>query len=151
MENKTNAFDWFSKNYLKVNPDKSNLLLTFTEKNFYENWKLNLKSSTSKKLLGAIIDSKLNFTEHVPELYKKAGQKLHVLHEFPVASTQIRLIMNAFFLSQVGYYLLVWKFHNRSLKNRVNRLQQRALRVVYKGTNSSIVELPEKENTFTIH
>ena len=29
MENKTsNVFDWFSKNYLKANPGKSNLLLT---------------------------------------------------------------------------------------------------------------------------
>ena len=29
LENKTsNVFDWFSKNYLKANPDKSNLLLT---------------------------------------------------------------------------------------------------------------------------
>ena len=38
MESKTsNVFDWFSKNYLKANPDKSNLLLTFTEKNFYKN------------------------------------------------------------------------------------------------------------------
>ena len=38
MENKTsNAFDWFSKNYLKANPDNCNLLLTSTVKNFYEN------------------------------------------------------------------------------------------------------------------
>ena len=38
MENKTfNVFDWFLKNYLKENPDKLNLLLTFTEKNFYGN------------------------------------------------------------------------------------------------------------------
>ena len=34
MENETsNVFDWFSKNFLKVNPDKSNLLLTSTGKN----------------------------------------------------------------------------------------------------------------------
>ena len=34
MENKrSNVFDWFSKNYLNVNPDKSNFLLTSTEKN----------------------------------------------------------------------------------------------------------------------
>ena len=38
MENKSsNVFDWFSKNYLKANADKSNFLLTSSEKNFYEN------------------------------------------------------------------------------------------------------------------
>ena len=38
MENKTfNVFDRLSKNYLKANPGKPNLLLTSTEKNFYEN------------------------------------------------------------------------------------------------------------------
>ena len=58
--------------------------------------------------------------------------------------------MNAFFLSQFGYCLLVCKFHNRSLNNRINRLQERALRLVCKGTNSSIVELLGKK-TFTIH
>ena len=73
------------------------------------------------------------------------------LHEFPVTSAQIRLIMNAFFLSKFGYYLLVCKFQSRSLNNRINRLQDRTLRLVYKGTSSSIIELLKKENTFTIH
>ena len=68
MENKTfNVFDRWSKNYLKANPGKPNLLLTSTEKNFYENWRLCLKSRAFKKLLGAIIDIELNFIEHVPE------------------------------------------------------------------------------------
>ena len=81
---------------------------------------------------------------------KKQVKNSMLLHGFPVTSTQIRLIMNAFFSSQFGYCLLVWIFHNRSLNNRINRLQERALRLKYKGTNSSIVELLEKENTFTI-
>ena len=68
MENKTyNVFDWFSKNYLKANSGKSNLLFTSTEKNFYENWRLYLRKSTFKKLLGVIIGIELNFVEHVPE------------------------------------------------------------------------------------
>ena len=56
-----------------------------------------------------------------------------------------------FFLTKFGYYLLVCKFHSRSLNNQINRLQGRTLRSVYKGTSSSIVGLLEKENTFTIH
>ena len=74
-----------------------------------------------------------------------------LLHEFPVTSTQIRIFMNAFFLSQFRYCRLVCKFHNRSLNNRINRLQEGSLRLVNKGTNFSIVELLEKENGFTIY
>ena len=59
--------------------------------------------------------------------------------------------MNASFSLQFGYCLLVRNFHNRSLNDRIKRLQERALCLVYKGTTSSIVELLEKENTFTIN
>ena len=59
--------------------------------------------------------------------------------------------MNASFTLQFGYCLLVRNFHNRSLNDRIKRLQEEALCLVYKGTNSSIVELLEKENTFTIN
>ena len=82
---------------------------------------------------------------------KKQVKNSMLLHEFPVTSTQIRLIMTAFSLQKFGCYLLVCKFHSRSLNNRINRLQERASNFVYKGTNSSIVELLEKENTFIIH
>ena len=82
---------------------------------------------------------------------KKQIKNFILLQEFPGTSTQIRLIMNVLFSSQFGYCLLYWMFHNRSLHNRINRLQERALSLMYKGTTDSVVELLEKENTFTIH
>lgn len=42
-------------------------------------------------------------------------------------------------------------FHNRTLNNRINKLQERPLRSVYEVITSSFDELLEKENTFTIH
>ena len=56
-----------------------------------------IKSSTSHKPLGVIIDNKLNFAEHVSKLCKKASQKLMLLQEFQVT--------NAFFSSQFAYCL----------------------------------------------
>ena len=38
-----------------------------------------IKSSSSKKLLGVIIDNKLTFNEHVSKLWKKTSNKLHAL------------------------------------------------------------------------
>ena len=42
-------------------------------------------------------------------------------------------------------------FHNRTLNNRISKLQERPLRSVYEVITSSFDELLEKENTFTIH
>ena len=42
-----------------------------------------------------------------------------------------RLTMNAFFNSQFGYCPLIWMFHSRTLNKRINRIYERALRIVY--------------------
>lgn len=73
----SSVFKWFSKNYRKANPDKSNLLLASKEQTSIKFEGSIIKDSTSKKLFGFIIDNKLNFTEHISKLCKKASQKLH--------------------------------------------------------------------------
>ena len=42
-------------------------------------------------------------------------------------------------------------FHSRTLNNRINKLQERALRLVYKDSNLSFEERLNKDNSFTIH
>ena len=42
-------------------------------------------------------------------------------------------------------------FHNRTLNNRINKLQERALRLVPNENTSSFCELLQKDNSFTIH
>ena len=64
---------------------------------------------------------------------------------------KLRNIMNAFFTSQFAYYPLIWMFHNRTLNNRINKLQERALRLVQNDNTSSFYELLQKDNSFTIH
>ena len=106
-----------------------------------------------KKLLGVIIDDKLTFNEHVSKLCKKASNKLHALARISKYMTKdkLRTIMNAFFTSQFAYCPLIWMFHNRTLKNRINKLQERALRLVHNDNTSSFYELLQKDNSFIIH
>ena len=59
--------------------------------------------------------------------------------------------MNAFFLSKFGYCPLVWMFHNRSHNNKINRLHERVLRIVYKYYKSSFAELLSEDKSFTAH
>ena len=40
--------------------------------------------------------------------------------------------MNAFITSQFSYCPLVWMFHSRTLNNRINKINEKASRLVYK-------------------
>ena len=42
-------------------------------------------------------------------------------------------------------------FHNRTLNNKINKLHERALRLVYKNENLSFIELLDTDNSVTIH
>ena len=41
--------------------------------------------------------------------------------------------------------------HNRTLNNRINKIQERALRIVYDNRNSTFEELLRKDDSVTIH
>ena len=61
------------------------------------------------------------------------------------------MTMKAFIASEFGYCPLVGMFHSRKLNSRVNKLHERALRIVYQDHASSFTELFEKDNSTTIH
>ena len=64
---------------------------------------------------------------------------------------QRKIIMKSFINSQFGYCPLVWIFHSRKLNNRINKIHERALRIVFKNMNLSFRELLDKDNSVTIH
>ena len=64
---------------------------------------------------------------------------------------QRKTIMRAFITSQFGYCPLIWMHHSRSLNNRINRLHERTLRIVYKEPYLQFEELLIKDKTVSIH
>ena len=64
---------------------------------------------------------------------------------------QRKLLLNAFITSQFSYAPVVWMFHSRKQNHHINRIHERALRVVYKDYNSSFDELLEKDSSCKIH
>ena len=112
-----------------------------------------VKHSQCKKLLGVKIDSKLAFSDHVAGLCTKASQKLHALSRVSNYMTlkQRKTIYKSFILSQFGYCPLVWMFHSRKLNGRINRLHERALRIVYNDDKSTFNELLIKDESYTVH
>ena len=46
---------------------------------------------------------------------------------------------------------LIWMFHSRTINNKINRLHERALRLVYSDYNSNFDELLRKNESCSIH
>ena len=112
-----------------------------------------ISSSKCEKLLEIKIDSNLNFKEHIITLCKKASQKVNALSGLPSPTNfeQRRLTMNSFVICHFSYCPIAWIFHSPKLNARINRLHERALRVVYNNFDSSFEELLRRDNSTTLH
>ena len=59
--------------------------------------------------------------------------------------------MRAFISSQFGYRPFAWFFCSRKINNRMNGIQERALRIVYKDYVSFFAQFLEKNSSLSIH
>ena len=114
---------------------------------------MKLLLSSNEKLLGILFNNKFYFYEYVTSLCRKAFQKLNALARVAqyVNLVQRRLIMNAFIFSQFGYCTLEWMFHSRKLNNRINNIDERALRIVYRDYESTFQQFLKQNKSVSIH
>ena len=119
---------WFNGNYMKSNNDKCHLIISSQDEVSIQIGRDKIVNEKSVKLLGVTIDQKLNFSEHVENLCRKASMKLHALARVSkyMSINKRRIIMKAFIESQFGYCPLVWMFHNRTMNNKINKIHERA-------------------------
>ena len=138
---------------MKANTDKCHLLVTRDTDVTAKIGEFDVKNSREEKLLGVKIDSKLSFENHVSSLCKKASQKLHALARVVnfMDLAKRKSLMKAFITSQFNYCPLIWMFHSRQLNNRINKIQERALRLVYKVNKLTFDDLSKLDNSVTIH
>ena len=147
------SLNWFKDNLLKASPEIYHLLVSTNEKRHLNVGEVEISNGKCEKFLGIKIDSKLMFDSHVKSLCKKASQKLNALSRvaYQLDFNQRKLLLNTFITSQFSYALVVWMFHSRKQNHHIDRIHERAVRVVYKDYNSSFDELLEKDNSYKIH
>ena len=153
LEKSTNfLLNWFRENHMKANADKCHLLVSSDESCTAKIEDFSIKNSTKEKLLGVKFDSNLSFESHITSLCKKASQKLHALARIShyMDLNKRMNLMKAFITSQFSYCPLIWMFHSRNLNNKINRIHERALRLVYQN-NLSFSELLDLDNSVTVH
>ena len=100
-----------------------------------------------------MIDSELSSDQHVSFICGKASKILHALGRIAtfISFKKRRTVMKAFMESQFNYCPLMWMFHSRIMNNKINRIHERALRLVFSGHVSSFEELFKKDRSFSIH
>ena len=84
---------------------------------------------------------------------KKAGQKLNALSRLTpyMDLWKRRILLNAFFISQFSCCPLVWMFHSRGKKSKINRIHERYLRIIYNDKIYTFYKFLEKDGSVSIH
>ena len=138
---------------MKANQDKCNFLSSLDITTGLSLPDCSVENSSSEKLPEVTVERKLKSGEQVTNLCNKSRKKIQaqsrVFMCMPV--TQRKLLMNAHFLSQFEYCLLVWVNHSRILNNRISRLHERALRLVHSDFNETFPKLLIKDESVTIN
>ena len=149
------AVCWFESNYMKLNTDKCHLIISG---NKHDSFRADIGSdriwdSNYVKLLGTNIDRTLKFDFHMLKVCSKANRKLTIFSRmFKFLTFKKRRVLNkAYFESQFKYCPLVWMFHGKQVNNKINRLHERALRMIYEDSTSSFDTLLEKVMSFSVH
>ena len=103
--------------------------------------------------MGVLIDSELTFHDHITRLCSKANQKLSAMARVSKYMTlpKRHLLMSSYITFQFNYCPLVWMIHNRKLNKKINKVHERALRIVYGDHNTSFSELLNIDKSVTIH
>ena len=145
-------FKWFNDNQMKADPDKSHFICSSSVKSIMIENK-QIRNSSCEKLLGVFFDSKLIFQSHRDNICKKVSQKLNAISRITPSMdfNKKRLAVNAFFMAQFNYCPLIWMCHNRTYNNKINRLHERCLQLLYNDKRSSFEDLLEKDHAVSIH
>ena len=154
-ENCEIALCWFENNYMKLNTDKCHLIVSgYKHEHIWTKiGKDKIWESSDVKLLGVTIDNELKFDKHVSKICSKASRKLSVLARMSrlLSFEKRRVIFKSFVESQFKYCPLIWMFHSRHTNNKINRLHERALRIVYNDYQSTFEQLLINDRSFCIH
>ena len=99
------------------------------------------------KLLGVTLDYRLDFDPHISILCKKAATQLNVLKRLKVfiGFKEKQILVQSFVYSNLNC-TLVWYFSSSKSLQKIEQLQERALRFLYTDYTSSYNDLLLKSN-----
>jgi len=158
LENESNnAIEWFKGNEMIVNPEKFQAIILNRNKSDENTYTLKfddkeIQTSPEVVLLGIEIDNKLNFKKHIHQLVKRAGGQLNFLirqRRFLNRDGK-KVVIEGFILANFNYCPLVWHFCSSESMKKLERIQERALRLLLDDYESDYDQLLAKVNKPTL-
>ena len=147
--------EWFLENYMVLNAGKCHFMClgknteneTFTFKDTIMN------NSKEEEILGVIIDNRLTFSSHIRELCKKASQKISALSKISnqLNDSEKNLLFVAVVKPQFNYCPLVWMFCSKTSSNMINRVHERAFKVILSDDLSDFKSLLQNNRNIRSH
>ena len=132
------ATEWFNRNLMLANPQKFRaLFLNCKDENFtFDLYNATIIPDDVVKLLGVhldMLDSKLNFENHISHICKKAGNHLNVLKRRSkfINKNDRMAISRAFILCHFQFCSVFWHFCGLGSMTKMEKIQERALRFVH--------------------
>ena len=95
------------------------------------------------RVLGVTLDDHLKFDAHITNVYIAASRQINALKrlsKFLNERSRV-LIYRSFITSNFNYCPVTWMFCGRKNVTELEKLQERALRFVFKDDNSSYIDL----------
>ena len=141
---------------MQANPGKFHLIFV-TKEIGYDPLVLNIgdaqiKSEKCVKLLGVILDDKLNFHEHVSELCIKSARQVNAFRRYAkYLDFKTRLsIYKCFILSNFNFCNTIWMFCSGADIDKMEKIQERALRFVFSDHQSDYSTLIKHAGVCTL-
>ena len=102
-----------------------------------------ITSQNCVKVLGVSIDKHLTFNDHISSSCSKAARQLNA---FARTSKHLnldsrRVIHQSFILSNFNYCPLVWHFCGKTNNKKLEKIQERSLRILYNDYDSTYEDL----------
>ena len=145
------AVEWFKMNEMIVNPDKFQEIIIKKNSKMKDSYPLNINdqkisSENCVQLLGIEIDNKLCFEQHISTLCKKASNQLNAIGRTQkyMGFKEKEVLLNIFVYSNFNYCPLAWHFCSSKSLNKIEKIQERALRLLQNNFTSDYSELLSK-------
>ena len=150
------CISWFDQNGMEANPSKFQLMVISSRPTgdiqLDINDSVSITSESSVKALGVFIDNRLTFNEHIKQSSMKAARQLNALSRISkfLNFKAKKLIFKSFVMSNFTYSPLVWHFCGKNNNAKLEKIQERALRIVCDDRHAEYLDLIKRVDTTTM-
>lgn len=147
------AIVWFKENHMKANPEKFQVMFIGKDANIQDDFislgEAKIYASNSITILGLELDTNLNFNKCVETICSKVSKQINALVRIrnDLDHDSRKAIYNSYVASNINYCCTVWMFTGRTNLSKLNKLNERALRMVYNDYSSDYDSLLLLNNT----